>query len=505
LASLDESASYFDEKIGFDIFKKSINDLLFSESRSGDFITGSVTFSSLIPMRSLPFKVVAVLGLDNKKFPRKHVEPEFNLMNARHHLGDRNIKDNDKHLFLETLLAADEYLYLSYIGHATKDNAEIPPSLLIDELINYVEDAFEGDAEEVKKILVTHHPLHSFSHRYNTEKDRKLYSFSHDEIKSVKEIKEIKRKEEEHDFSTITLDELIWFFKNPFKWYYNKTLKIYFKEEEVLLPEFEKFDLDNLDKYLVKTTILNTSDDTDTNAFIDKEKKTGGLPLANMAEVTFEAVAEELKHVKDILDDYKEGASEEKVNISIQLEGMGIEGIVHDIYNNRCLSYSLSGKNTGKNLKSPKKRTRKYILEAWIKHIALIASGQEKDTLFAWNFDEDAVTIPANIIPQSEAKKLLFKWIEIFIKGHREIIPFDPAVGFNIVYYGDNIDKSFSELRKIGETGFNKDFYDDYYKMEIEKEYFDEDTSGYQEKLDTLQTVSETVWNPLFNNGKILK
>src|SRR5690606_25973970 len=151
------------EKVGFDVFKHSFLNNLSLETRSGNFASGGITFCSLIPMRSIPFKVVSVLGLGFDKFPRKEVPLNFNLMQQNAKRGDRNIKDNDKHLFLETILSAQEHLYLSYIGKNSKDNASLPPSAIVDELIDYIASGINLDDALVRQQLVFQHPLHNFT------------------------------------------------------------------------------------------------------------------------------------------------------------------------------------------------------------------------------------------------------------------------------------------------------------------------------------------------------
>lgn len=92
----------------------------------------------MTPMRSIPFRIVAVLGLDYNSFPRKNDEVLFDLMNAEHRPGDRNNKESDKFLFLEAIMSAREKLYLSYLGQDSKTNVEKPPSSVIDSLIDYI-------------------------------------------------------------------------------------------------------------------------------------------------------------------------------------------------------------------------------------------------------------------------------------------------------------------------------------------------------------------------------
>lgn len=143
-------------------------------TRAGLFANGGVTFCSMVPMRSIPFKVVALLGLDYDKFPRRDLAASFNLLTRQRQVGDRNIKDNDKHLFLETIMSARNYLYISYRGQNARDNSQLPPSALVDELLDYIEAGTTNG--KVREQLVTRHPLQSFSHQYANGSAR-LYNY----------------------------------------------------------------------------------------------------------------------------------------------------------------------------------------------------------------------------------------------------------------------------------------------------------------------------------------
>ena len=100
-------------EISFEVFRHSFLQRLSLEKKAGSFAKGGITFCSLVPMRSIPFKVVAMLGMNFDKFPRKETALSFSLLQTWEP-GDRNVKNNDKHLFLETLMSAQENLYISY-------------------------------------------------------------------------------------------------------------------------------------------------------------------------------------------------------------------------------------------------------------------------------------------------------------------------------------------------------------------------------------------------------
>src|SRR6266496_2297528 len=146
------------------------------ESSSGaGFLSGNLTFCALKPMRSVPFKVVCLLGLNDTAFPRHDRAAGFDLLAQYPKRGDRNIRDGDRALFLEALLSAREVFYLSYIGQSLRDNQPLPPSVLASELLDYISDNFDVAIDQ----FVIKHPLQAFSPR-NFENNGCLFSYSAD-------------------------------------------------------------------------------------------------------------------------------------------------------------------------------------------------------------------------------------------------------------------------------------------------------------------------------------
>ncbi len=119
---------------------RQIRDMLvrrFSSPDAGNhFLTGQVTFCSMLPMRSIPFKVVCVLGLNDGEFPRQSTPVSIDLMTeAPRKRGDRSRRLEDRYLFLEAIISAREHLYLSYQANSAQDNSERQPSLVLQELL----------------------------------------------------------------------------------------------------------------------------------------------------------------------------------------------------------------------------------------------------------------------------------------------------------------------------------------------------------------------------------
>jgi len=131
---------------------------------------GGVTFASMSSMRGLPFDVLCVLGLDDGAFPGRSQAAEFDLIARHPQRGDRQRRIDDRQLFLDLLLAADQHVALFFTGRSVRDNAPLPPSVLVSEWVDDVlvpaaaanpDDAASRDA--MRRRLVVEHPLQPFS------------------------------------------------------------------------------------------------------------------------------------------------------------------------------------------------------------------------------------------------------------------------------------------------------------------------------------------------------
>ena len=122
----------------------------------------------MVPMRSLPFKVICLLGLNDGDYPRNTKAAPYDLIAQHPQKGDRARRDDDRYLFLEAILSAREVLYLSYIGKDIRTDEERAPSTLIGELIDTIAALTQIPASQLNANWITHHPLQPFSPKYYT-------------------------------------------------------------------------------------------------------------------------------------------------------------------------------------------------------------------------------------------------------------------------------------------------------------------------------------------------
>ena len=167
------------EPVDLAVILESLNQLLAEDRFGSGFITGGVTFCALKPMRSIPFKVICLMGMNDGAFPRTDRHLSFDLMAQKPRLGDRSLRADDRYLFLETLFSARERLHISYVGQSIRDNSEAPPSVLVSELLDYVAQAYELPGQDiVKDHVLVRHRLQAFSPAYFTAQDGRLFSYS---------------------------------------------------------------------------------------------------------------------------------------------------------------------------------------------------------------------------------------------------------------------------------------------------------------------------------------
>ncbi|MDR2031277.1 MAG: exodeoxyribonuclease V subunit gamma [Azoarcus sp.] len=146
---------------------------------------GAVTFGALPSLRGLPYRMVCVIGLDHDVFPGREHNSEFDLMALHPRKGDRQRRIDERNLFLDVLLAARDVLHLSCVGRSARDNTALPPSPLVDELLDTLAAACAEDPEQPASLvrararLTVLHPLQAFSPGYFTpdKEDRRLENF----------------------------------------------------------------------------------------------------------------------------------------------------------------------------------------------------------------------------------------------------------------------------------------------------------------------------------------
>jgi exodeoxyribonuclease V gamma subunit len=165
-----------DELLPLTVFRAAWLDRLGELDAGRRFIGGGVTFCTLMPMRAIPFDLVCLLGMNEADYPRRAAAADFDLMRlpGQRRPGDRARRDDDRALMLEALLSARQQLLISWVGRSARDSSELPPSVLVAQLRDYLA---AGWGETLPQQSTTVHPLQPFSRRY-FEPDSGLHTWA---------------------------------------------------------------------------------------------------------------------------------------------------------------------------------------------------------------------------------------------------------------------------------------------------------------------------------------
>ena len=127
-----------------------------------NFRTGTLTVCTMVPMRSVPHRVVCLVGLDDGIFPRQGVTDGDDVLARNPLTGERDTRSEDRQLLLDAVGAATEKLVITYTGANAHSGQARPPAVPLAELLDAVDAT---TPESVRKRIVVHHPLQPFDIR----------------------------------------------------------------------------------------------------------------------------------------------------------------------------------------------------------------------------------------------------------------------------------------------------------------------------------------------------
>jgi exodeoxyribonuclease V gamma subunit len=269
------------------------------------FLAGRVNFCTLMPMRSIPFRRVCLLGMNDGDYPRTQLPLDFDLMAGRgqYRPGDRSRRDDDRYLFLEALLAAREALHISWVGRDVRDNHERPPSVLVAQLRDYLDAAFCTDGDPLLQQITVVHPLQPFSRQYFDHSNKALFSYdaewcaAHDGF--TRDDTPLDPLPVSDEPVSLNSAQLARFLKQPPQLFFNERLKVRFNSEDSAEDDDEPFALDGLSAHQIERSLLDAVMQAPAKhqetAFVSARQKllrSGMLPVSHAGERLIDDIGE---------------------------------------------------------------------------------------------------------------------------------------------------------------------------------------------------------------------
>ena len=379
-----------------------------------NFRTGHLTVCTLVPMRSVPHRVVCLLGLDDGVFPRKGPRDGDDLMLADPRVGERDARIEDRQLLLDAVMAATDRLIVTYTGNDERTNLKRPPAVPVGELLDVVGEG-----------VVTRHPLQPFDPRNFTPGELapdRAWSFEPVTLQGARAL--TREREPEPPFlagplpepgaTVIELVDFVRFFERPVRAFLRQRLGISLGDYDDEIEDALPVSLDPLQEWGVGQRLLEARlAGVEPRTSVLAEIARGSLPPGVLGKPVIERVQ---PTVEDIVRHVPEGDAG-SVDVNVALDGRTLGGTVAGVAGDvlRTVTYSRV---------SPRHR-----LAAWVRLLVLTvahpARAFEAITVGRAPARSDASILIARLPPLDAAlaRDHLDVLIDLYDRGMREPAP----------------------------------------------------------------------------------
>ncbi len=464
--------SGFEKEIELEVIRLHLCRVLQQEKSSSGFLTGGVTFCKMLPMRAIPFKYIHLIGLNGSSFPRQNRSHAFNLIAKNPRRGDRSVRKDDRYLFLESLLSARNMLYISYVGQSIRDNYEIQPSVLVSELMEYIDNGFRIPGyKSILEVLHTRHRLQAFNPLYFQQNSDKYYSYDVNNFQAAKAFTESQRNqasfvsgrleglplpEPDDDFQQLDIEELCDFFIHPARFFLNNRLGIFLSKRQNQAEDHEPFTIEGLDRFLLETCLLERElSGSDLSDYRVIKKAEGILPHGVIGELEYNEIISDISRFKQSITPYISADPLPPLEIDLTINRFRLTGRIEGLRKNGLLRFRSA------------KIKAKDRLKCWIEHQAVNAAGCEecesyestligKDRSFRYQ-------------PDNRAFEILEKLLNIYWQGLSQPLPFFPDSSF---VFAENHFMNKTKIKDMMKKARNKWEGNEYYRGEGDDPYF---------------------------------
>ncbi len=387
-----------------------------SEPGRNRFLAGGITFCALKPMRSIPARVIWLLGMNEGTFPRKARALPFDLMAQRPEPGDRSVRDDDRYLFLETLLSARERLGISAVGRSLRDNEPVPPSIVVSELIDALCPYF-ASRETAEAHLITEHRLAAFSPVY-FEGGERTFSYSQANASAAAALahpaeaapflpEPLPAREETGE--PLPAERLARFLCGPAAFFLEHRLGVSLREREETLPEAEPLTPNALQRYTLLTEgVADHLRARPRSRPAAAYSARALLPPGALGEQYHEALHHEAERFETRLRPWLAEPLQPPCPLIAPAGPWRVEGVPGPIHGSRHLLFRAA------------RIKAKDRLRAWVWHLLRCAAGAPGETVLAGA--DTTLLYP----PLGNAEALLTELVALYHRGLCQPIPFFP-------------------------------------------------------------------------------
>lgn len=404
----DSAEAGYDEAVGLPLLRDWLSRRL-AQSGPGGFLTGGVTFCAMVPMRSIPFRVLCLIGMNDGAYPRDERPVSFDLIARHPRRGDRSRRFDDRYLFLEALLSARDKLYLSYVGQSARSNESLPPSPIVSELL----DTLEAMGADPAALCVAH-PLQPFAPAAYDGADRRLASFEPAFARALDAPRALPAPFAvplpDTPPAQLALDDFLWFWRLPCRAWLAERLGVRLSAVEEAPPTREPFALERDAGRALLTGVVEASlAGRPFDVVRDLARGSGWLPPAELGEAWLDDARHDGRRFAAGLPQALRTPPLAPQPLTLAIDGTTLTGALDALRPEGRLRYV------------PRPAFATEQLELWLTHLLLCAARPAGIEPVSVLYAPDG---SLRLMPRDDAAGLLAPWIAFWRIGRQQPLPF---------------------------------------------------------------------------------
>lgn len=406
-------------------------------------IADAITLCAMQPMRAVPHQVICLLGLDDDAFPRRQQRPGHDLLALHPQVGDRDGRDEDRHMLLEALLSARRNLLLFYSGRHVASNKVLPAAVPVAELLDVLDQRFALDpplqarCQLPSQVAIVQHPLQPFGvtnfapgaldvhSQAPWSFDGALHAALSHPATPAQPLFALDQQLAPATLSAdLPLHKLLAWLRNPSRALLQTRLGLYLQSDtSAPIADREALELDGREKWaLADTALQQLIAGGDAQVARSRLRALGDLPLGQAGEPTLSIAVARAEAVRAWLD--SQGPAQPPQAFAVPLQGpvpSRLLGTLDQVRNDELVLAGISKPD------KPDKR-----LAAWVTLLAASSGGLPyRRAVLVGTDDEGKLTAPVTVemtMDDAQAHATLQALVDLYRAGlHRPVPLFEYA------------------------------------------------------------------------------
>lgn len=471
----DASAVGYDEPIALEAMRSLVDARIEGDRPPRGFLSGGVTLCAMLPMRTIPFRVVCLLGLGDTQFPRPSRTLGFDLMRRRPRPGDRSRRADDRYLFLEALMAARDRVLVSYPGQSIQDNSDVPPSVVLSELLDHLAETcvvpehadepppLEQRAAAVRSRIVVRQPMQPFSPRcFGAADDPRLFSFARSWREGARALSQGHTEKEwtpllvgplparidSERIEELPLRSLVRFFRLPAAELLKRRLRVNLDDYSRDRSDREPMELGNLEEWKVGTAVVeHRLEALPPEVSISLLRASGDLPHGTAGACQFEALAHTADPIVHAAHRFTSGGPLPNIEVDRVVGRTRLVGTLGDRHAAGRVTYQYS------------RLSGKHLLAAWLHHLVqCLVVPHAPRTIVVARGDRPGSAKVVSLRPVESPEHRLEELLDLYWRGQSEpllLFPRSSLAFSQALKEGKPVDDALDEARKEWTDRFN--------------------------------------------------